>query len=1147
MEEELNEHDLEERLYAMLHHVDETEGNLNPDRSDGLNILENVPRSTVRRYWRTSDPSTPSQKVNTLKDATPTPSNNVASKQNVVIQTNQTPKPKEEKRESPQRPLTADLSIFQTTIPQNMKRTIEFIEDEDDHAVILESSDEDEVIEVALPPKPTITIESSDEDELQIVNPASPTKTQVNVDKTITIGERDISASPAPSAVSSVSDEFIRSDCIALNISSRHQDNPSFDFSLHGSDLLVQSTPSKKKKKKKSKEAVTSTPVLPETPNKPTSNDGCFATPKSKAKNKKQKSKLYTVTEKSIPSADVYDSDSNQSVDTNKNNNSYTVTDKSLPSTDVYESDSNLSECMKEITPIAKRMDNDVDSTDSSISQNTPVDQSSKVKNNESSAINDTSATISVVDLTGNDTFVNLDLSELESDVVMGNVSGFTEYDYYGDETLSENDISKFGSTKIPSILNENLDFDNLKGNDKVCKQRRYSLTTLRADMEKFYNESWGGENFNHREIQKSMSRDKDLWAIDPKDRMPSMQRRKVTCNYCNRPGHKDDTCRLKPPICYMCGSTGHFEPRCPRKICLNCGSPNHMYSSMCRNCSNWGNLKCNECGQIGHPASHCPDLWRRYHNTSDANTQLERCKQQKYNNQMYCSGCSRRGHLVHTCRASLPFSGLPINSPYVYSYRPVYQGTSENTQKPQYITPPVTPHRNERNKRQSKSPTTHDSHFNKKRNLSTGDEPERRVTKSPAPQRKTSVSKDTSDECNKKEPNKNSQNENKVQASIEKAPNFIPIYSANHDKKGNMIQDNEVSDTSHIITSARIYVTNDIVEKLNTEEGKAWLKENTEKHRVQMENTEVSSFLGIKGKLADQEAFQSALRDWFNPVATTPVSTDTTKPSGEGDTWSVIPKNRNSLLRQLNYALNSLKEDIGDPSAIYKELTFLQNRHQQLLKQKVISPKQLSNNRGNINQMLKKLNMVLIGQAGLADGSAHVSELYALQEKLMNLRQKVIPNDLRKEIGQHYALIFTALPRTDYLDLLKIYNTTKPSTMLKSKKKKTLKLNPKLNRLKIKVNSIPTQQIQNGNKEERAEVPGSCCNPIMLQKLAFYHKRLLSARPSGAALKRTRGDLVRRLYSSIASLYRKEKMSSKNMKKVKKLQEQAQLFLSNV
>ncbi|XP_047041397.1 uncharacterized protein LOC124645626 isoform X1 [Helicoverpa zea] len=1145
MEEELNEHDLEERLYAMLHHVDETEGNLTASHSDGLNIVESAPRSTVRRYWRTSEPTTPYQKVNVQKEPA-TPSLNSNKPDNNITQTNQTPKPKEEKRDSPSKLPAVDLSIFQSPVPQNIKKTIEIIEQDEDRTVLLDSSDEDEVIEVALPPKPTITIESSDEDELHIINPVSPAKQQVNVEKTTTSAGRDVTASPAPSGVSSVSDEFMRGDCIALNISSRHQDNPSFDFSLHGSDLLVQSTPSKKKKKKKTKEAVTSTPVVAATPEKATPNDECFATPKSKAKNKKQKTKLYTVTEKSIPSADVYDSDSNQSIDTNKNRNSYIVTDKSFPSTDVYESDSNLSECAKEAPKRAQN--NDIESSDSSVSLDKPSEPPSKVsKRNESSHANETETTI--VDLTENESFVNLDESDIQENIVMGNVSGFTEYEDYGDENVPDNNISKFGSTNIPSILNENLDFDNLKGKDKVCKRRRYSLTTLRAEMEKFYNESWGGENFNHREIQKSMSRDKSLWVIDPKDRMPPLAKRKVTCNYCNRAGHRDDTCRLKPAVCYMCGSTGHYEPRCPRKICVNCGSPNQMYSTMCRNCCNWGSVRCGECGQAGHPHTHCPDLWRRYHNTIDMTSTLERCNQNKKHQQLYCSGCTRRGHLVHTCRVTLPFSGLPINSPYVCIYRPLYQPNADKQTAQQNTPPPTTPLRIERNKRQSKSPTAHETHVNKKRNLSTCEDSERRNTKSPGPQRKTSISKEA-EESNKNQ-TKTTQ-ENKTQAGQEKAPNFIPICSANHDKKGNIIQDNEVSDTSDIVTSARIYITNDVIEKLKSDEGKAWLKETTDKHSVEVENAEITSFLSIKGKLGDQEAFHAELRDWYKPA-------DNAKPSNDGDTktenksdnaWSALPKNRNSLLKQLDKALNSLKQDIGDPNALYKELTYLQNRHQQLLKQKVISPKTLHNNRGNINQMLKKLNMVLIGQAGLADGSAHLNELYSFQEKLMNLRQKTISNDLRKEIGQHYSLIFSALPRDDYSDLLKMYhNNVKQPSMMKKQKKK-LKLNPKLNRLKIKVNSIPTQPIQNGIKEKREkreEGSVACSDPHMIQKLAFYHKRLVSSRPAGAALKKTRGELVRRLHSSIASLYRKEKMSSKNKKKVKKLQEQAQLFLSNV
>ncbi|XP_075976815.1 zinc finger CCHC-type containing 7 [Anticarsia gemmatalis] len=1148
MEEELNEHDLEERLYAMLHHVDGTEGNLtsNQNQNDASHIVDNTPKSTVRRYWRTSEPTNPYQKVNTPKEPTHTPTNN---KQTDL---NQTAKPKEEKSDSTKPTPTVDLSIFQSPVPQNIKKTIEIIEEEDDDHVVLESSDEDEVIEVALPPKPTITIESSDEDELTIINPDSPSKTQANVgSKTVSSGEREVSASPAPSAVSSVSDEFIRGDCIALNISSRHPDNPSFDFSLHGSDLLVQSTPSKKKKKKKSKEAVTSTPVVAVTPDKATTNDECFATPKSKAKNKKQKTKLYAVTEKSIPSADVYDSDSNQSIDINKNTSSYTVTEKSLPSTDVYESDSNLSECAKE-TP-KKSQSKNVDSSDSNTSQDKIDPPSKTTKKNDTTVTNDTVEDISIVDLTDNDQFIsidNVDDSDITENIVMGNVSGFTESDDYDDVNVSESDTSKFGSTKIPSILNEDLDFDNLKGKDKVCKRRRYSLTTLRAEMEKFYNESWGGENFNHREIQKSMSRDKSLWVIDPKDRMPSMAKRRVMCNYCNRSGHRDDTCRLKPPVCYMCGLTGHLEPRCPRKICVNCGSPNQMYSSMCHNCCNWGTITCSECGQNGHPATHCPDLWRRYHNTIDNNTPLERCNQTKKHYQQYCSGCTRRGHLVHSCRVTLPFSGLPINSPYVCFYRPLHPASPTAPNKrnnDSCVSLPNTP-RNDRNKRQSKSPLTHETHMSKRRNTMSACEDDRRNTKSPlnAPQRKTSVSKD---DDGKKESNK-SLNDTDKQGGVEKAPNFIPIFSANHDKKGNMIQDNEVSDTSDVVTSARIYVTNDIIERLKTDAGQEWLKDTTEKCNIEVENTTINSFLNIKGKVGDQESFQAQLRDWVKPSP----NDDSVRPSTEGDSQdksdqqaSLLPKNRNNLLRQLSKALESLKEDLGDPSALYKELMYLQKRHQQLLKQKIVNPKQLTSNRGHINQMFKRLNMVLLGQAGLADGSEHLTELYSFQEKLMNSRQKNIPAELRKEIGQHYMSIFTPLPRDDYMDLLKKYHQ---ESLLTKKKKKALKLKPKVNRLQKKVSSIPTQQIQNGNTEKnvvaKKEVSPNI-NPHLMQKLAFYHKRLQSARPTSAALKKTRLDLVRRLHSSIASMFRKEKISSKAFKKMKRTQEQAQLFLANV
>lgn len=1162
MEEELSENELEERMYAMLHYVDETQANVSSNQKE-TDVLQNAPRSTVRRYWRTSgEQNSIYQKINFPKE----PVNNNKD----VIENNQS-KAKDEK-ESPTNS-TVDLSLFQQPVSQNVKKTIEILENDDENRVVeLESSDEDEVVEIALPPKPTITIESSDDDDDDVCAVSTDSSNKKNETKPVQdkhSSDRDVTSSPVPSVVSSVSDEFIRGDCIALNISSKHPNNQSFDFSLHGSDLLDQ-TPSKKKKKKKSKEA-TSTPLSTPTLNKSAvdSVEECFATPKSKAKNKRQRTKSYRVSEKSVPSADVYDSDSNHSiVENNKTQNPYTVTDKSLPNTDVYESDSNQSD--KKQTQSANPSSKNVKSSDTSIPDISLTETLKSHKKSTNEALNKTV----IVDLTEPHNIT------IDENIVMANVSGLTEVEDYSDENLiPQNNVSKCGSTKIPAILNADLDFDNLKGN-KTFKRRRYSLTTLRAEMEKFYNESWGGEEFNHREIQKNMSRDKSLWVIDPKDRMPSLSKRKVTCNYCNRVGHRDDTCRMKPPICYMCGSTGHYEPRCPKKICVNCGSPNHMYSTMCANCSNWGYMKCAECGQNGHPASHCPDIWRRYHNTITLDTPLEENRQFKKHYQLFCSGCTRRGHLIHTCRITLPFSGLPINSPYVALYKPVYsqiqenknfdsndQQKSKNKNRQDSTSSANHTSRNEQLKRQSKSPITHD-HQNKKKNLgilgipNDNETPQR--TKSPASnhlQRKNSQSRDQTPTTNNepepaKTPKKSSENK-----TAEKALDFIPISSDNRDKQGQIIQDNEVSDTSEVITSARVYITKEIVDKLKMEDGKMWLNETLKKNKVALEDDNIIFYLSIKGSIGNQEAFQSELREWINlkfPRQERLVSesdADVTLDSinDQSALSNNIPKNRNNVLRKLSKAFDSLKKDLGDPKAMYKELRYLQNRHQQLLNQKVVSPKQLSNNKDNINGMLRKLNMVLLGQAGLADGSKHMSELYSLQEKLTNFRQKNIPTTLRKEIGEHYHCIFAAIPRDDYTDLLgKYYNSNqRPVVKKKNYEYKTFKASPKLNKKKS-VNTIQYQRnvntgMQYENYENNSYIPQGHAAQITRNKLIFYHQRLLNSQTNDIVLRKTRSELMKQIHMSIALISKNNQMSSKDLKKMRKIQEQAQLFLTNV
>ncbi|XP_068626457.1 uncharacterized protein Zcchc7 [Battus philenor] len=1184
MEEDLNENEQEERFYSRRYYADETQTNVSTNPKDVEHIVTKPPQKPIRRYWHTSADHVV-QKINPMKESDLHTSKPQAIEESKVKEVKKAPSPT----------LSADLSIFQSPVPQFVKKSIEIVENETPCNIVeLESSDEDEVIEVKLPPKPTITIESSDDEEVsevsQITDSKSKTTNIVVLENRAPSkrGEREVSASPVPSIVSSVSDEFIRGDCIALNISSKRPNNQCFDFSLHGSDIIDQSTPPKKKKKKKNKEAVTSTPITntPVTAT-PTAKDGeYFATPKSKARKKRQKTKNYSVSEKSIPSADVYDSDSNLSMnDADKTHRSYSVTDRSFPSADVYESDSNQSEKTSPSKINEMGTEPDVCTTSDSSICLEPIDNHKQApKATEDSSTNDNS--FLTVDLTET-SFTNTIIDE---NIIMANVTGFREPEVIGDSDNVQADATKFGSTNVPAILYEDLDFDNLKGKEKVCKKRRYSLSTLRAEMEKFYNESWGGENFNHREIQKNMSRDKSLWVIDPKDRMPGLSRRKPTCNYCNRPGHRDDTCRVKPPVCYMCGLTGHYEPRCPRKICVNCGSPNHMYTTMCRNCSNWNNIRCAECGQIGHPSSHCPDVWRRYHNTITCNTPLEENRQTKKYCQMFCSGCARRGHLIHTCRVSLPFSGLPINSPYVSIYNPFYVTTNENSSssenansqrnrnpartntQDETISSATLPNRNERNKRQSNSPVCHEGHANKKRNISNSDELDmRQNTKSPnnVSGRKTPQCKNQSEDANKaKETSKtiidDTESPKTTNGVTEKAPDFIPLSSTNHDKKGQIIQDNEVSDTSDVVTSARIYFTNDISEKLKTKDGEELLKELTLKNNVTIQNTDFNLFLNILGKVGDQESFHAELRKWIKSQE----NSDNVQPSKdleqnetekvEADSSNNIPRNRYNLLRKINRALESLKEDLGDPKDIYKELTYLQNHHQQLLKQKEISPKQLSNNRDNIKGMLRKLNMVLVGQAGLANGSKHLNELYALQEKLTNYRQKYIPPQMRREIGEHYHCIFTALPREDYQELLSKYYTSKPKPVLFKKKKndKSPMHSPVANaKKKFAKNSQRKKKeleefggIKVGGKNTNARKP---LVEQTMNKLVFYHRRLMRTKPHDKNLNKTKFRLVNQLNSHISSLGQNVNLSSKSLKKMRKrmkvTQEQAQLFLTNV
>ncbi|XP_076648882.1 uncharacterized protein LOC143356793 isoform X2 [Halictus rubicundus] len=183
-----------------------------------------------------------------------------------------------------------------------------------------------------------------------------------------------------------------------------------------------------------------------------------------------------------------------------------------------------------------------------------------------------------------------------------------------------------------------------------------YFFRPMSEKMKAFYNESRGQENFNIQDIQSKMSKDPRLWTILDEDLMPNFAKRKrfwnVKCNNCNEAGHQTYNCSLprKPPRCYMCGTQGHTETRCPQKMCLTCGKKQGTFRKTCEFCRT---LYCDMCRAIGHKSTECPDHWRRFHQTtqnSEIHIPENLSEVMKPADLLYCCNCTRRGHDSSTC-----------------------------------------------------------------------------------------------------------------------------------------------------------------------------------------------------------------------------------------------------------------------------------------------------------------------------------------------------------------------------------------------------------------------------------------------------------------------------------------------------------------
>ncbi|CAH0546673.1 unnamed protein product [Brassicogethes aeneus] len=214
--------------------------------------------------------------------------------------------------------------------------------------------------------------------------------------------------------------------------------------------------------------------------------------------------------------------------------------------------------------------------------------------------------------------------------------------------------------------------------------------TTFRSkwtpDKRAFY-ETVTSKNFDVEAIQSTMKDDPKCWEVIPDDIYCVSRSRGIQCRNCREIGHIAVRCpnRKDDVTCILCGQSGHMEPRCPNKLCTQCGNEGNYSTNYCYKCFKFRNIKCNLCHMFGHQSNKCPDMWRRYHLTTEEGPPVKSTYPSlKPKNQQWCSGCAKLGHLEQNCNylnRMYPSSDMAIHSyDDIYGYKTTAATTTTET-----------------------------------------------------------------------------------------------------------------------------------------------------------------------------------------------------------------------------------------------------------------------------------------------------------------------------------------------------------------------------------------------------------------------------------------------------------------------------------
>ncbi|ALC44984.1 CG9715 [Drosophila busckii] len=615
-------------------------------------------------------------------------------------------------------------------------------------------------------------------------------------------------------------------------------------------------------------------------------------------------------------------------------------------------------------------------------------------------------------------------------------------------------------------------------------------LVGWNMEMCRFYNDSWHGEHFSLNKLYKGMSGHRNDWRIMNSDRYPVARKRSnFKCTNCLEMGHVRVKCPRprKPIVCYTCGNTGHAEPRCPNAICLGCGSKQALYVQKCNKCSFHSRVVCQICKMRGHTTELCPDKWRRYHSTTRSNVQLESNVQYRTK---HCSYCAARGHLFEECRQRMGEFRQQVYTSQIISHQKTYK---DRTGRLSYLedTPALFPietpfHFNWDSEFASNSCY---ARFLKVVGLAKPPEKIRRLKAPPQqvytndyvpnPQAKAASSKQqiqlkeiTSNTQTKANVSKINTHEldsdsnysfsehfelpsstttsNEEQPTSSAMPDMIPLSTtpepeeqlpstSQQQQQPQRIQgismcvntklnavpeaaSNTSTGLGDLPTEARILMARDQTEYLFSPEGREFLTDSAKQCQVsvRMDFKEYGYVLVIYGVKKQQEQLQLLLMHRHQQV----------KNKTKEFTSQLPPKRVDVLIRFIRDGIASLqKASLGKPHDHYQRIKQLEQQNTKHSYKLAASKRRL-------------LNMILLGQAGLGNGTMHLDKLLLILGKLIEEYPavEVATPALRQEIDDHWRVIFTAYPHENYDELLFDY------VMLKNKNRLTqLMIDPKL------------------------------------------------------------------------------------------------------